>query len=810
MRVFSRNIPGPLLQIFLALAVFFLAITVARRLQPNQHAIRSQNGYYHLGMAAASNRQLPATAQALSDASPHGRFVDQHALYHRGLALLARATPGAPALNRMSELGLGLLAIALFLLLLPQAGPWVAATGALAIPLLSLPAFLRFMAGRPAAFSMAFLAVLVAVLLSGRRSRILWASVVVFFWAGFGYTSLLALPIFFVLAGPCAALIGTVAWLVGLLVWVGPHAPTHLWATLSLHLRPGVQIFEWRAVHSSALLPAIALVFFAAIAWKIADGRRLRRLSLFALLLACLAIAVSRLSEAAVILSASALVLAWFESSTSRARRIFVGLGLALTTCFLLTRARVLPETDGSYFGDPLPFLAEVSPRLQKEKVLSLDWTLWSAAFYLDPETRLVPGFSPVIARSLNPRAWRIYDHVMSDPKAGAAAYAELTEQWGTRLVLMHAHQWRQRQLASQGDWKVHADGHDFILAEFTGTRPPRGSPKAFLPVRIPEVWSPSVLCPAYLSSLKLLESRASAILKNAETSPHRLVGLRSRLALVSMCARPDLKPRSHVCDEVQRHFLRFEERLQGDRTLWAADVILLALWLDEIGLTLPPERQEALEKLVRSFDDGERVITRKTRLGDHWDQRRDVRAEIFASGHYALWLARKKDLDRERFEKLAKTYAKIYRTEFGYSVYFLRWWGEALGLYAERTGSAAASSILLDLHHGVASMQGPDGCLGPQIPEHPRFVGPHHVSGLVLEGLWVSRRLKPSWWSPRFEQLHEGLLRCSLGLQEVSGTNAGLFRRQFDDDAFYPDVQGHLTNALAGVLPAKACKDEL
>lgn len=793
---------------FLLLIIALGSLFFFHHLQPDSSEIPSQNGYYHLGVAELYKSQTGDFAEALLKTSPNGTFVDQHALFHWLIVGAEKTFPSLPPLYVVSSIGLTLAVLSIFIFLSLNCSL------SLAVPFSFASIFIfdlvpgRLLAGRPASYSLAFFFVLLCM--AQKRIHSLFYFALLFLWAGFGYVSLIALPVLILLTPTRTAILGALGLILGLGTFGGIDTFAHLWATLVEHLGPHNRIYEWSPPRAE-MFTYVLLILTSIYAWrKSASKPYHRHVAALALVLSLSSLLVSRLIEIGAPLAIACLAVALNENlDLSKLRRWAVSIAIGLFTVYKALTPSPNHFSQQAYSGDPVAFFTASLPHTKGKPVLLFDWTLWSAAFYVDLQTQIEPGFSPQLYRRYQTDRWTSYERFFDLKEIHQSDVEKIARQWKTRLFVFSERHWQSVSIEHREQWRILTRDTSYILAQAPDIPSDDEAPSAEL---VQVSISQEDLCRSYSDSIDFLLSKAEDLIAREGHVETWLTRLRRQSALVALCSRPDLwsPTQAHraesLCSQIRSLLENAITKTVSNPSSYSPEILLPEVWSRTLRMPDSENRQK-LQKLIAGLNDGDRLWSRLAQVRGKTNFKRDDTIEIFGSGHFALLLALDGESSRERLIEFSKKYYEIYKTEFQHSIFFVRWWAEAMGRLDQDQSSKISDRFLEEFHRGLMTMKMPNGCLGPQVPGMPRFEDPHHVSGLVLSGLLYGKKTSAPWWSEDFSRLHDGLLSCVLSLQEHHGENKGMFKNHAYDGAFYPDVHEHLMAAVSGHLSIGACK---
>lgn len=776
---------------------------------------RSQNAFYHLGFAATDGK-IPAEVLSLSEVG--SRFVDQHRAYHVFLKSFPMHWSSQEVLQLSSVIALAFVSLGIFASLLPIWGPLGSATLGVIGPVLFHGFYVRMISGRPIPFALAALLLIVASLCHRQNKRI-FILAVSFFWSAFTYTSLLAPITLVVFRRWILAALSLIVIAVGWSLIGGSGALAWAFEILRTHLGGQSGIYEWGPPRNVFRVDAALSLVFSAISVLVIFRRRhvsrpLWNLSLFSFVLSVSSLLISRMIDFSAIFSFVSLMASIGTVLSQRTRLVLLG-AIVFVASWSSMRLRTSSQGDGSVTGDPAGFFAEVEKKWPNETKILFDWTQWSAAFYVNRNTRVEPGFSPLIYQQNAPEAWKAYLSLIRQIRPTFQELEPLVAAFKTRDFVIPLSTWKNWPATHRSMWTLKYMDETAVLATLQDSEVIAEKSESSEPITSVEPNRKQICRAIELSSSRILKE-APDIFASLSHETSFLKRLRLRSALHSLCRRTDLWQSASgqiapLCDEFKLHLSDSISRFAHATTAHLTELIHLDLAAMDLKLT-PSADLELLRQRIRRFDGGARVRTRVIDGLERPDILRQSQEEIFASGQYALWLTRQgHETDLRRANELAERYFALYQNDFDYNILTVRWWSESLALLVQKQDrSRTVDQYLETLYRATRTMVSKDtGCLGPRAPGVGLLPDPHHLSGVILEGFAPSLRIDLSWKKDGFQEFMDGLTNCTLSLQQrrESAEDLGTFYYSSKRRAFEPDVQAHLMNALAGLVPLDGCR---
>lgn len=332
-----------------------------------------------------------------------------------------------------------------------------------------------------------------------------------------------------------------------------------------------------------------------------------------------------------------------------------------------------------------------------------------------------------------------------------------------------------------------------------------------------------SQICDAYQNLAAQMVRHATATFKLWTADLQTADALRSRLAFGILCSR---SPLIRLRDKAQFTdvCLEFKSRLDKEITQLTSDLrkqkpgdwserLIIDMLALQHGLESPLKDVGRTELLKRG-----RVVTNAVTFNGRTENIRDRQSEVFTSGHYAVWWTLRWQKLREQglvpsaqehddFENFAGLYEKIWRHDFEYNSFAIRWWSEALVNAFAQAPSPQTSHWMEQFFRAASTftkgstIEHAPECLGPHPPGIGPMPYPDHNAGLLLEALEQARRVNFDWWSETEEQMLRQLLSCTLSLQKSKifwpADQAGEIAWSTGDGTYRADVQAHALNAL-------------
>lgn len=416
----------------ISLASLIVAIILAWPVLRNPH-FPSQNAIYHAAMASLSAKESPLqSSPAFLPHRDHPElWSDQHRGFHESLAILQKGLPPLQSVQWLNVLGLLFVAFAFLQALNSNNQDSPDSPGrtffyslfALSILFLHPDFLLRLSVGRPAAWSLGFFLLIFSRLRRFRGGKDYGILTLLFFlWSSFSYFAMLSLLLVTVL-GPTGATsssllrskiklaaLACLAILSGFLWSSGLSLFHHLPLLLASYPLAQSGVYEWSSPADLSFFLPLVLCLLGLFLKRNEPPEPLRKNVLLisvlflALVFSLLTLRQQRWLEFAWPLTLLSVLPALTNLKVSLPRRKFHLPSLLARSGLLITALVALLVLIGVTAGripndktlDPatLPLLSEVNSRLPQTPLLSLEWTLFSSALFLDPQTQMEPGFS--------------------------------------------------------------------------------------------------------------------------------------------------------------------------------------------------------------------------------------------------------------------------------------------------------------------------------------------------------------------------------------------------------------------------------
>ncbi|QDK36501.1 hypothetical protein [Bdellovibrio sp. NC01] len=187
---------------------------------------------------------------------------------------------------------------------------------------------------------------------------------------------------------------------------------------------------------------------------------------------------------------------------------------------------------------------------------------------------------------------------------------------------------------------------------------------------------------------------------------------------------------------------------------------------------------------------------------------------DLFSYGEGLLYLLKTGNKDLP-LEKYLNTYWDSYRASG--NIFYIRWLSESLALAFEQTKKPLYAQRLHQLFLDAKSLLSTDvgtdmeGCLYGQMPGSVVIHNPHHLTGLLLEGLVTAKDLRTAEGTSVLEKATiQKMFTCVGRIQRTSWNlpftgnkeNAlGGIPLSYDNDTLKADLQGHVTTAMGRMV---------
>lgn len=278
---------------------------------------------------------------------------------------------------------------------------------------------------------------------------------------------------------------------------------------------------------------------------------------------------------------------------------------------------------------------------------------------------------------------------------------------------------------------------------------------------------------------------------------------VRKNLAGALLCSLLESKESAHAKEIEQLCYNATKQQLDAVKDLLESgqhSIGSLATW----GLMTSKIPQEMREQWdIQNFY--ERVI-QEVHKSFLIEKKQDV--GLFAYGQVALLLLKSKGLSDKELKALIEKYFDEYKKS-GKNIFYIRWLGEVLIEGFEQTQNddyfKMLQTLKKDIEHWVYQddiLPGMKGCLRGDLPGSLVLMTPHHLSGLLVEGIFKgkqSNHLKIRNFTD--DSVFMNMLRCALQLQvdtlERKDSYKGVFDAGYLEERYRIDIQSHIANAL-------------